>query len=269
MFGAFKQDKGFVDNLHVDRVTIIERKQELLDNPKFSDEIRHEIEWLANESYFKRPRGGWLGWVSKLPGPMPAIVVAPVKSELEKVQSHRFAAFMTVVSAIAALIYLSANYRSLAISPMSLLFDLSDRLSGGQWWGTLIACFVLIVAMMTAFRSDPRDGVYGGKFLDHYAAREELWFRAGAENWSTFQRIRSCVGFGLVHVVNMFYPITSIAVIMLVGGVFMAVYLRAYKRTGSTKLAALESTRFHAAYNRFAFMYLFVAVGIAVYASQS
>lgn len=269
MFGVGKRKRGEDDYLDLFPVERLERHQSLMSDISLSEYDRSENRKIIERYQFERPSGGWLGWVSKLPGPLPSLAIAPVQSELAKVRSYRFGAFMTVVGAIAALLYLSSNYRSLAISPMSLLFDLSDRLTGGQWFGTAIAGLVLGLAMTRAFKAEPTNGVYGGKILDNMAAREELWFRAGAESWTTWQRVRSCIGFGLVHVVNMFYPITSIAVLMLVGGVFMFVYLRAYKRTGSTKLATLESTSFHATYNRFAFLYLIVAIGISVYAAQS
>jgi len=53
----------------------------------------------------------------------------------------------------------------------------------------------------------------------------------------------------------------------LVGGVYMAAYLREYRRTGSYERATIAAAKLHAAYNRFALVYMVVAVSLMIIAS--
>ena len=70
-----------------------------------------------------------------------------------------------------------------------------------------------------------------------------------------------------MHVANIIYPIGSLIVVTLVGGVFMACYLRVYRRTGDTQAATLSSAKLHATYNRFAIVYMAVALLIVAVTS--
>lgn len=84
--------------------------------------------------------------------------------------------------------------------------------------------------------------------LPLFAEREEHMFRLGAESWSAGRRIWRCLQFGLVHAV-IGIPIAAALALSIGGGYFMAMYLRAWRRTGDTDAAVLESTRAHLAYN--------------------
>lgn len=139
---------------------------------------------------------------------------------------------------------------------------------GIPWWiGAVIALIAGITAMRTGIIVETARNTVGGKPIEKLVAEEELWFRTGAQNWTIWQRIGSCVGFGVLHVFNFIYPVSSILVLMLVGGVFMFVYLRAFKRTGNTETATIEATRFHATYDRFAILYTIVAISVALIAA--
>jgi hypothetical protein len=90
-------------------------------------------------------------------------------------------------------------------------------------------------------------------FFNKAAQDEEHTFREGAENWNLRQRVTSCLIFGAVHQVNLFYPLATILPLALGGGLFMAVYLRTYKGSGQNRRAAvLEATVTHRVYNRIA-----------------
>lgn len=194
-----------------------------------------------------------------LPEDMP--VYGASGAELRLVRSYRLMAFLLCMGAIALLISMSYFLPFLRISPFRLVWDGTASL-GGIWqsvisYGLLMICLVFI---------GPSGGTYigriRGKFWDKAAMYEEMWFRSGAENWNVRQRIVSTVAFGFVHIANFIYPLSSLIVVSLVGGVFMLVYLRTFKRTQSTRLATLASTRLHATYNRFALLYVAVAIMI-------
>jgi hypothetical protein len=80
-----------------------------------------------------------------------------------------------------------------------------------------------------------------------FAEREEVVFRAGAEEWSWGRRVAMGLRFGLIHLV-MGIPI-GVALALSAGGwYFQWAYLQGY-RHGGPKAAVLESTRSHLAYN--------------------
>ena len=77
---------------------------------------------------------------------------------------------------------------------------------------------------------------------------EEWVFRRGAEHRSRGANLRRAVLFGLVHAV-VGVPIAA-ALALAVGGVYLNWrYLVVWRATGSPRLALLESTRAHLAYN--------------------
>lgn len=93
------------------------------------------------------------------------------------------------------------------------------------------------------------------------AEREEVWFRRGAEHWSTAKRVWRGVQFGLVHAL-VGVPV-GVALALSVGGWwFTVVYLRAWRRDGP-EAALLESTRAHLAYNLTLVTLVLVAIGAA------
>jgi hypothetical protein len=96
--------------------------------------------------------------------------------------------------------------------------------------------------------------------LGSMALYEEEDFRAGAEDWSIWQRVRSNALFGIVHIFNLFVPIAAVIGLGSAGWWFMAVYLRAYRNTGSRVSALEESGAVHAAHNRLALYSLPVVI---------
>jgi len=84
--------------------------------------------------------------------------------------------------------------------------------------------------------------------LPLFANAEERMFRQGAEEWTTWHRIRRTVQFGLVHAL-IGIPIGAAMALSIGGAYFMVVYLRSFRRTGSVQEATLESTTAHTVYN--------------------
>ena len=100
--------------------------------------------------------------------------------------------------------------------------------------------------------------------LPLFAFREEEMFRLGAESWSGRQRVAKAAQFGLVHAL-IGIPIGVALALGVGGGYFQWVYLRAYRRTGGDRRAAIyESTRAHTAYNAVIIAVVLVAIAAEV-----
>jgi hypothetical protein len=84
--------------------------------------------------------------------------------------------------------------------------------------------------------------------LPLFAHAEERMFRRGAQSWSPARRAFKTLQFGMVHAL-IGIPLGA-ALALSIGGVyFMGVYLRAFRVSGSTATATLESSTAHTAYN--------------------
>jgi hypothetical protein len=221
-----------------------------------------EAELQASRNKYSRP-SNWSGRLfSHFLGALPkkAQIIQPTNENLSKVGDYYFVAALTMVGAVGSLITLSATFPLLSLSPHQLVFNyLRDAV--GDIAGNILSTVVMFVALMLLA---PRYAFsYTGKFWDRSAMAEEQWFRMGAENWSASQRITSCISFGFFHIVNWFYPVSSLIVLCLVGVVFMIVYLQEYKRSNNTTLATLASTKMHSTFNRFAVVYFLAAIAIS------
>jgi len=92
-------------------------------------------------------------------------------------------------------------------------------------------------------------------FLERAALFEEQMFRENSHRWNFAQRVASCVVFGMIHMVNLIYPLATILPIALMGGMFMLLYLRTYRRyrrageEAARRMATLRAAAFHRVYN--------------------
>ena len=215
----------------------------------------------AEREEFARPQQGLLGWLFRPLGPLPkdARNVHPPPEALADLPHYRLPALLLFVCVASMLISVALLMPWLVVSPMSIIAKVLVPLlgTGLGWTLTILVTFML----MSYFARGNKLPQYQGQLIDKAAMYEEQWFRMGAESWSFRQRATSCAMFGVVHVSNVFYPVTSLLVLMVAGAALMATYLREYKRSGSTERALLASAKMHAAYNRYAFAYMFVALG--------
>jgi len=99
------------------------------------------------------------------------------------------------------------------------------------------------------------------RLLRVLAAGEEVRYRLGAEEQTPWQRTGHQLRFGAVHLLNLVVPLAVAVALAGVGGVYLAVYLRRWRRTRSPFLAACSATATHIAYNRIVLMV--VALGLA------
>ena len=99
-------------------------------------------------------------------------------------------------------------------------------------------------------------------FFNKAAVSEEQAFREGSESWSKFGIARSCVAFGLIHQVNLFYPLATIVPLALGGLLLTMIYRHTYRQTHFRRTAVLKASVWHRAYNKIAL----TAVGISLVA---
>lgn len=229
-----------------------------------AEEQFHEALFNSHKFYL-RPERGFPELLSRFLGPVPQFmpVISPDQEKLTTVRSYRWSGFALFACAISVLVGLVTAVPWLGVSPAILLLSLYGNILPS--WLAMICTVVSGYWFVRLLSGDMAISRHcKGKPLDRAAMHEEQWFRAGAESWSIWQRIYSCAAFGAVHLVNFIYPVASLIVVGLVGAVFMATYLREYRRSGSYERAALASAKLHAAYNRFAFAYMAVAVCILI-----
>lgn len=232
--------------------------------PKLRKLIRRCLrrERALERSRFTRPSNKFIDPFNRMLGPLPEGLntYQPTKKNLRKVRSYRLLGCVLLIAAIVLLISLSALVPWLAISPATLITSALASFIDPALANILVlpVCIALII-LLTRGMNRPR---YEGKGLDGAAMWEEQWFRTGAESWTARQRLCSCVAFGAVHAMNIVYPLASLIVVGLLGGVLMLVYLREYKKSGSRRRATFASAKLHATYNRFAFLYMIVAASM-------
>lgn len=90
---------------------------------------------------------------------------------------------------------------------------------------------------------------------------EERDFRRGLQRASLGKRARVQVTFGLLHML-MGIPLAAALALSLTGTIYLLVYLRRYRRTGSQGIAMIEATRAHIGTNYL--VVALVALGLAL-----
>lgn len=221
-----------------------------------------DISDYRHQGGFQRPNSGLAGLVSRPLGALPhrARLIHPTAEKLATIRSYRWQGLTLLSLAIASIITLTLLVPALRTSPAILAIKAGHELFGPGWVGTA-AGMAMIFILFKLLASGTSMATYrNAKFWDSAAMSEEQWFRMGSESWSPSQRIYSCTAFGFIHIGNIIYPISSLIVVGLVGGVFMWTYLREYKRSGSVERATLASAKLHATYNRFSIIYIIVAI---------
>lgn len=99
-------------------------------------------------------------------------------------------------------------------------------------------------------------------FILRLATWEEIVFRAGAEHWTWWQRIRMSLLFGLIHITNIWYSLAAGIALSLTGFGFMLVYLWAYKKYEQQWHATSVASVLHALYNTIALSLIAIILGL-------
>jgi hypothetical protein len=237
------------------------------------DEIIDAIEeafWQSKEKpdVFHRPNGGWYTRaVMSIMPPAPVRHIVFSFGELRpRFRLHHFAYGIAMLSVFIGLVLLQDHFFPfMKYSPLSGGAAAIEAVGLPKW--TTIPIIVIVVFILTK-RSRPSNKpsisrhTYG--FFNGAAVFEEQAFREGAESWSFWQRFRSCVAFGAIHMVNLFYPLATILPLAVGGALLTVIYLRNYRRTGFRRAAVLEAAVWHRVYNKIALTVAAVALVITI-----
>lgn len=231
------------------------------------DHIIEDIEealWQSREEpeVFHRPTGGWYTrLVIALLPPAPDRHIVFSFGELRpRFRWYHHVAALPMLALFIGLVYLQTSLLPwMSYNVITGLQAVAE--SAGV---SFILVLIVFFAVMRLGRSRARAGAstsphtYG--FFNKAALLEEQGWREGSERWSILGRFRSCVSFGLIHMVNLIYPLASILPLAIGGGLLTYIYLRKYKETHFRRTATLEAAVWHRVYNRIAL----IAVSISL-----
>lgn len=192
---------------------------------------------------YRRPAGWLARTLNRRLGPLPTFdAIIYDREEFAAAPSYRVLAALTALVVPGTVVALTTLAPVAGSSPVSLVVGsaIVSNLIIGLFTALLLVAIVVCV----------RHGLHPlREFVFQAALDEEQWFRTGAESWSKGQRIYSCVSFGFAHIINLVYTFLVLGLLMLVGGLFMWVYLRQFHATGDVRKATIASAKFHAHYN--------------------
>lgn len=209
---------------------------------------------------YERPVEDFGGLVNRFLGKLPesAVEIDGVYVQRPLSTSQRYLAIAMAVTAWAVVVGLLAFFPVMRFG----LFSVFSTPPVSQTTPQLAASFVLMVLVSCLIL-----GLSRGQAGEAYrrAAREEMRYRAGTEKWNWWQRFSSCLMFGLCQPVAWVFPLPTVPVMVTVGAVLMAVYLREY-RHGDYWEAALASAKVRATFSLLCLYVLrtMMAAGIAI-----
>jgi len=221
---------------------------------------------------FRHPFTGYFGRLvmSIMPPPPSSHIVMGYGRLQERMQLRHYLTAFPLIIMIIGLISLQTYFLSWTkYSAITGFTTILEKMGVPNW--AALALFVGLIIGGRNYRSrKPRQRKPGTGaisqhtigFFNGAAVLEEQTFREGSENWTTWQRCRSCIAFGLIHLGNLFYPLASVLPLALGGALFMAVYLRKYHQTKSRRLAVLSAAVWHRTYNRLALAVMVVSVAV-------
>lgn len=206
-----------------------------------ADDVLNAIDlamWQSNEApvVFERPKGGmYTGALMKLlsVAPAPKRHIAYSFGELRKrFNKSDYLWAIPMLFGFIGLVQLQIHYVPwLQYSVITGYFEIGKRLGLSE--AVVIASFVVLLVLLMK-RGKRRPGrtetphTYG--LFNKAALYEEQVWREGSHRWGFGQRLISCFTFGAIHMVNLFYPLATILPLTIAGGVFMFIYLKAYRR---------------------------------------
>ncbi len=139
------------------------------------------------------------------------------------------------------------------------------------WWSLLGGSGSVVFGQSEAARSPGAGPILGALpyvlpvllalVVPTLARLEERGFRRGLQRAPIARRARVQLTFGLLHLL-MGVPIAAGLALAITGALYLQVYLRRFRRTGSQGLALLEATRAHTAANLL--VVTVVALGLAL-----
>jgi hypothetical protein len=189
-----------------------------------------------------------LGWLIGLLPPRPADQAALVLDHKAATGRHYLRGVVWLVAVYVLCLVVAGAGWWLLVSPLSIAAVVVHVAVPQIPLGVaFLALNALLLARMAWWVRRQGGGFRQG--LATAALREEQMFREGAENWTGWERVKSCVIFALVHLWNLYVPIALLPALAACGAAFMRTYLCALRRGSSRPAATLEAAAQHYAYN--------------------
>ena len=253
-------EMGVVDRGAMDKKAVtIESMSEL---ERMKREIRQEdLSWMM-----KRPNDWWSKIVMRGMPQQGVIGEIPLREDYNgELWRNRFLSSVTVLIPISMILVCAQFLPFLSKSPVTAVAGAVDTSTSSTIGTTVLSLGFIVLWAVVVFFSIK--GLINGKLYNFFydaALAEEAWFRYGSENWSMWQRISSCMRFGVIHLMNLIVAFITLGGLAIVGGVFMKVYLDEYKRSGDSVKAMHTSAQFHADYNMVALGMFFASFSLVV-----
>ena len=230
--------------------------------------------WQTDDTpvVFERPQGGvyttLLMWFMKfVPAPPRHIAYSfgDLRPRFKKVD---YLWALPMLAAFVGLVHVQLQAVPwLGYSVITGYFALGEK-AGLPGWAVIASFFVVVI--WWSRRGNRKPGrtqtphTYG--LLNQAALYEEQVWRENSHRWNFGQRLISCVTFGAIHMVNLFYPLATILPLSIAGGVFMFIYLRSYRRyrqegrVHARRDATFRAAIAHRLYNRCALAAILVVL---------
>lgn len=270
-----------VDHTSVGKHAMLKRFMEVLEHHDYTgdglpdcDEIRDTIEAAFPGTqecptvFNGWPYSGLYAWlvqrIMPTKRPMRHIVMGYGKLTERIKPRHYPVVIVMLLAFIGLVVFQNHTWGFMQYSPITASLALTEHYGFPTWLGVIV--FVLVITLMRRLTdkfhhdNDSAMSPHTVGFFSKAAVLEEQTFREGSENWTMSERVRSCVAFGLIHQINLFYPLSTIVPLTIGGGILMMVYLRNYRKTNNRRAAVMRAAVWHRVYNRVALTMALVTI---------
>lgn len=198
-------------------------------------------------------------FVDKMLGKAPGIML-----HMTEVKKPTWQGLTILLAAIVAVLGMCYALPALSVAPLVWLLALV-----GSYLGIIPMIVVGIVVLIEVFfltlNAFPthfdRSVIAADGYNEESSAKHELMFRAGAENWSTSQKLWSVILSALTFsfAMTVFLPVASTIVMIGISAIMMILYLKTQKVQG-TNAATLKVAKIGGVIRRYGYLYFIAAI---------
>lgn len=219
-------------------------------SPKYDDLYREDREMNYSMSNSRKAKGFYGLMLKAVPKPATVSSVSAVPGDYGELKRYRLQAHLLILLPLSMFYLAKAILPALSQSPVTAASGAIDNGSNSEVASTIVGLLMFgLLGTITFFVIKNAFNGKLDKFLFQAALMEEVDFRYGSEDWTTWQRVKSCVAFGFAHIMNLIVAFATLGSLAIIGGVFMWIYLRHIKMGDSPQKAIQTAARFHADYN--------------------
>lgn len=211
----------------------------------------------SHYNLYQRPTDGLVnGLASRMLGPLPDRMPVIEAFQAEQITKslppiRQLPALLTAIAAVGGALIVETLLPLLLVNPMLAAYRAltgNDEPTAAVSQAsavieTIAAGAVLVLSLVIIVLLLGRSAIFE---INHNptAVKREQQFHGGAENWTVWQRIASCIAYGSCTSAFMVSPGPVLVALGAVGTAGMMVYLREYRRSHNTVRATLTSAKF-------------------------